>query len=217
MSCPGCDNSSTTYTRCNPPVSTNCVFYQGEKLTCPSDSTFTVCKGDNMNDVQKALFDKICQLSGKIDVTSIEFPCSLQTAWLNQDKTILNLLKYMVSIQCSQQTSIDTINSQLPTLNPIVSVCFSPCCDESSCGTTELLLSEALTKIITCLCKATTDAANAVAQADLALSKATNAINLYDDLNSKYCVLNAQVTQIASYLNSQGLGTGIALITTCPS
>ena len=152
MSCPGCDNSSTTYTRCNPPVSTNCVFYQGDTKTCQSDTTFTVCKGENMSDLQEKIFDKICQLSGKIDVTSIVFPCSLKDAWLTEEKTILNLLEYMVTIQCNQQTSINTINSQLPTLNPIVSVCFSPCCDNSTCGTTELHLNQALEKIIECIC-----------------------------------------------------------------
>lgn len=218
MSCPGCDTSSTTYTRCNPPISTNCVFYQGQTLNCPSDSTFTVCKGENMSDVQKIIFDKICALSGKIDVTSIQFPCSLQTAWASQDKTILNLLEYMIDIQCQQNTAISTINSQLPTLDPIVSVCLK-CCDDSACGTTQLLLSEALNKIVECLCKTITKAEDALKMADTALSQSTNAINLYSQLEEKVCVLNAQMIQIVGFLNMPppGINAGISLTPNCPS
>lgn len=177
MSCPGCDTSSTTYTRCNPPISTNCVFYQGQTLNCPNDSTFTVCKGENMSDVQKTIFDKICALSGKIDVTSIQFPCSLQTAWTSQDKTILDLLQYMVDIQCSQNQLLTTLDEHvnarvevngIKTIDPYVEVCLA-CCGDSSCsGTTTVLLSQALESIITCLCNARTEAANALAQATIA-------------------------------------------------
>lgn len=177
MSCPGCDTSSTTYTRCNPPVSTNCVFYQGQTLNCPSDSTFTVCKGENMSDVQKTIFDKICALSGKIDVTSIQFPCSLQTAWTSQDKTILDLLQYMINVQCSQNELLTTLDQHvntrvevngIKTIDPYVEVCLA-CCGDSSCsGTTTVLLSQALESIITCLCNARTEAANALAQATIA-------------------------------------------------
>jgi hypothetical protein len=216
MSCPGCDNSSTTYTRCNPPVSTNCVFYQGDTKTCQSDTTFTICKGENMSDLQEKIFTKICALNASIDVTSIEFPCSLQDAWNNEDPTLLNLLQYIVDRQCEQNQAIQELGIDISKIDPLVTVCLE-CCSDKKCGTTQMLLSQALKDIIECLCKAKTDAANAVAQADLAVSTATNAINLYSELNSKYCVLNAQVTKIASYLNDNNIGPGIALPSTCPS
>lgn len=219
MSCPGCDTSSTTYTRCNPPVSTNCVFYQGQTLNCPSDSTFTVCKGENMSDVQKIIFDKICALSGKIDVTKIDLPLCVEQGWKTNDPTILGLLSYMLDVQCNQQSAIANINASLPTLDPIVSVCFSPCCDNSSCGTTQLLLSEALAKILTCLCQAKTKAEDAFEMADTALSRSTNAIDLYSQLEDKVCVLNAQMIQIVGFLNMPppGINAGISLTPNCPS
>ena len=57
--CPGCDSSSTTYSRCNPPVSTNCVFYQGKSEVCKNDETFTICKGENLSDQQLRIFEKL--------------------------------------------------------------------------------------------------------------------------------------------------------------
>ena len=151
MSCPGCDNSSTTYTRCNPPVSTNCVFYQGEKLTCPSDSTFTVCKGDNMNDVQKALFEKICSLNASIDVQSIEIPVCFETAWKNGNDDLLTLLEYIVKTQCEQNEAIKKLGVDISEINPVVTVCLK-CCGDSKCETTQLRLNQALQKIIDCIC-----------------------------------------------------------------
>lgn len=177
MSCPGCDTSSTTYTRCNPPISTNCVFYQGQTLNCPNDSTFTVCKGENMSDVQKTIFDKICTLSGDIDVTQINLPLCVQEGWRTNDPTILGLLTYMLNVQCEQSQLLTTLDQHvnarvevngIKTIDPYVEVCLA-CCGDSSCsGTTTVLLSQALESIITCLCNARTEAANALAQATIA-------------------------------------------------
>lgn len=175
MSCTNCsDNSSLTYSRCNPPVSTNCVFYQGESKVCASDNTFTVCKGDNLSDVQSAIFDKICAIAGEVNITSIEFPCSLQDAWEDEDPTILNLLQYMVTIQCEQKSSIDDIKTDLGTLDPIVSVCLE-CC-EPGCGTASIQLSQALNKIIECICNVKTTAEQALENSNAALYAANETL-----------------------------------------
>lgn len=165
--CPGCNNSSTTYSRCNPPQSSNCTFYQGDSLTCAADETFKVCKGDNLTDIQQVIFNKICELAGNINIQSVEFPCSLQDAWEDQDPTILNLLQYMVEIQCEQKSLIETLQENQSTLDPQVEICLE-CCGES-CGSGKLLLSEALNKIVSCLC-----ATKAIANE--ALQKATDAL-----------------------------------------
>jgi len=215
--CPGCDNSSTTYTRCNPPQSSNCTFYQGESLTCSSDATFKVCKGDNLTEIQKVIFDKICSLSGSLNIESIEFPCSLQDAWEKQDPTILNLLQYVVNIQCEQNSLIANLQGQLSTLNPEVEICLSCCGD--NCGSTKLLLSEALTKIVDCLCVTKAEAANALAIANNAFSQSTTALNNYSDLVNQNCILRNQINYIFSTivpaLTPSGSGFVFQLPTTC--
>ena len=191
--CPGCNNSSTTYTRCNPPVSTNCVFYQGESIVCENDNTFTICKGDSMSAIQADIFNKICTLTGDINVTSIKFPCSLQDAWESKNKTVLDLLQYMVNIQCAQQTSITDLTIALPLVDPIVSVCLQ-CCG-IPCGSPTVHLSEALTNIISCICtlKGQVDQANLTAAS--ALDRANTAYNrIYDPING----LNKQITNLSA-------------------
>lgn len=197
--CPGCDNSSTTYSRCNPPVSSNCTFYQGESLTCNNDATFKVCKGDSLTAVQKTIFEKVCELAGNVNIESIEFPCSLQDAWEDQDPTILNLLKYMVDIQCQQKTLLETLEGSLTTLNPEVEVCLT-CCGED-CGPVKLLLSEALTKIVECLCTVKAEAKAAADAADAAMTKANL---VYNTIFNPTTGLNALFTDYTKFkLNQQ--------------
>lgn len=207
--CPGCDNSSTTYSRCNPPVSSNCTFYQGESLTCDSDATFKVCKGDSLTDVQRTIFEKVCELAGNLNIESIEFPCSLQDAWEDQDPTILNLLQYVVNIQCEQKSLIESIQTQLPEINPQVEVCLSCCGD--NCGSTKLLLSEALAKIIECLCDTKTKAENALAQAEQAISTANAVLDKYNNIVKQNCILINQMVQLQLYLNDNEIGPGLTL------
>lgn len=152
MSCPGCDNSSTTYTRCNPPVSTNCVFYQGETLTCKYDTSFQICKGDNLNNVQETIFGKICDITNEINVSSldIKFPCDS-----NKNPTKINLLlKDVANATCVNTTAISDLKSGLLTVNPLVTKPCLPCCPSSACPTTPsgVLLSDALEILAECIC-----------------------------------------------------------------
>ena len=172
INCPGCNNSSTTYTRCNPPISTNCVFYQGESKVCPSDSTFTICKGDNLSNVQLDIFDKVCKLSGAIDVTKIQLPLCAKEGWETNDPTILNLLKYILDLQCQQKTLLEEVDSYVnnktivgsqKTIDPFVKVCLACCAPGCTTDTpVVLLLSEALAAIVSCVCTAKTTAENAL-------------------------------------------------------
>ena len=170
--CPGCDNSSTTYSRCNPPVSTNCVFYQGESKVCSNDTTFTICKGDNLSNVQLDIFDKVCKLSGAIDVTKIQLPLCAKEGWETNDPTILNLLKYILDLQCQQKTLLEEVDSYVnnktivgsqKTIDPFVKVCLACCTPGCTTDTpVVLLLSKALAAIVSCVCTAKTTAENAL-------------------------------------------------------
>lgn len=188
MSCKNCnETSSTTFSRCNPPISSNCTFYQGASLTCSTDSTFNVCKGESLTEVQKIFFDKICELKGEIDVTEIRFPCSFQEAWDRSDKTILELLAYLAQIDCTQQSEIDELSTKIDNINPTVSVCLQ-CCGEE-CGTVDLLLSDALNKIVDCLCAAKTQ-----------ITALQNEVAL---ISAGYNTLQSQIDSLKTFQTSQ--------------
>jgi hypothetical protein len=231
--CPGCDNSSTTYSRCNPPISTNCVFYQGDSKVCENDDTFTICKGDNLSSVQMDIFNKICTLIGDIDITTIQIPTCFYDSWNAQnpkesDKTLLNLLSYMLDVECQQKQLLDQVNSQLPTLDPQVQICLSCCTPEGACSTTAtLLLSQALQKIVDCICNVKAIAENALAQANNAYSKATEYEKKIVDLEYSVCrltrsniALTKTVTDIVNALVAPPLSLNVGLTapnyTGCP-
>ena len=214
--CPGCDNSSTTYSRCNPPVSTNCVFYQGESKVCANDSTFTICKGENLSDQQLSIFNKICTLIGNIDITTIEIPTCFYESWNAQnpkesDKTILNLLEYMLDVQCQQKILIENISVQLPTLNPEVEVCLT-CCGEE-CGTAKLLLSQALTKIVECLCKVKKTAEDALKIAQDAFYQSDTVLKtqveqqqlIIASLVNQNIIIQTKLCKIEKYFQNEGI------------
>jgi hypothetical protein len=186
-SCPSCENSSTTYTRCNPPVSTNCVFYQGDTKTCPHDDSFTICKGSNINDVQYAFFEKICEISGKIDVTDINFPC--YEPWLiktDAQKTLNALLVDTTTKLCQNDTAITVIQTSLPTLDPLVAAPCLPCCASQTCSNSSgtVLLSEALKQLEECICSAKTQASASAIAANNATETANQAKSQLDNPNT---------------------------------
>lgn len=151
MPCKNCsENSSLTYSRCNPPLSSNCTFYQGDSLECVNDTTFSICKGDSMTSVQIEMFNRICQLIGDTDASKVLIPICLQTAWNNSDLTVLNLFNLVLTNACDLQTQITNLGNNLTTINPTVTVRnITNCCN--GC-TVELSLSDALNNIITEIC-----------------------------------------------------------------
>ena len=157
MSCPSCsENSSTTYSRCNPPVSTNCVFYQGKDLTCPHDESFAICKRQNMSAVQEEIFNRICQLIGDTDVTEVNIPDCLKDAWDNDDLTILNLFNFILDQQCVLKNSIDAVGTEGLTVDSLITI-YNPCPTNCQCEdipTVTIKLKDALNDMITCLCNA---------------------------------------------------------------
>jgi len=215
--CPGCDNSSTTYTRCNPPVSTNCVFYQGESKVCPHDETFTICKGDNLSNVQLDIFNKVCELAGDIDVTKIDLPLCAKEGWESNDDSILSLLKYMLDLQCQQKALLEEVDSYvnnkttvggIKTIDPFVEVCLTCCAPEGTCGTTTMLLSQALEDMIKCICAAKDQAKEALEKAEDALSKTTCYEKNIEELNYKYC--SVQNANLANYNTISAIITELA-------
>lgn len=157
MSCKNCsENSSTTYSRCPQVTSTNCVFYQGENLTCPHDESFAICKGQNMSAVQEEIFNRICQLIGDTDVTEVKIPDCLKDAWDNDDLTILNLFNFILDQQCVLKNSINAVGTEWLTVDSLITI-YNPCPTNCQCEdipTVTIKLKDALNDMITCLCNA---------------------------------------------------------------
>ena len=229
--CPGCDNSSTTYTRCNPPISTNCVFYQGPTKICENDTSFSICKGDVLSNVQEILFEGICDLKGDIIVSDIQFTCS--DSWktkTSDQKTLHKLLEDITQLDCEYNTIVDGLNllvqgqtstvyNNIPVIDPFVEVCLGCCVTPSvACNTPSVLhLSDALNKIASCICNLRARVEAAETKANTAFSNAEQALDLYENLDSKYCILNSQINQVVNYINQNITGTQLVLTvpTTC--
>jgi hypothetical protein len=223
--CPGCDNSSTTYSRCNPPVSTNCVFYQGPTKICENDTSFSICKGDVLSNVQEILFEGICDLKELINVSDIQFVCS--GSWKNKtsdQKTLHKLLEDITQLDCEYNTIVDDLNllvqgqtstvyNNIPVIDPFVEVCLGCCVTPSvACNTPSVLhLSDALNKIASCICNLKARVEAAETKANTAFTNAEQALDLYENLDSKYCILNSQINQVVSYINQNITGTQLVL------
>jgi len=193
MSCKNCESSSTSYTRCNPPISTNCTFYQGDSKVCNNDSTFTICKGDSLTSIQQTFFEKICKLIGDVDLSKINVPACLKEAWDNSDPSILNYISFLLEQHCLLKESISNIVESQETLDPLVTICLA-CCSESNCtGTTTIKLSQALTEIVQCLCNA---------KAEIETLK-TNLITLTESFNTYKSIVDPKLILIDSIILNQ--------------
>jgi len=197
--CKDCaENSSYTYSRCNPLVSSQCVSYQGDTKECISDTNFKICKGEIMSNVQEAIFDKICSLSGQVDVSQVVIPACLIEAWDKQDLTILNLFNLALEQECLLKAQIDTLTAELDYNNPIIKGLNFCCCSvDCNTSTAEIRLSDALTQIIECVC-------NAKAQAEQALSLANSAQDSVNALQTQIDALEAfKTTQTSLNIDLQ--------------
>lgn len=210
--CKNC-NSNSTYTRCNPQVSSDCVTYQGEAKTCPSDDNFSICKGENMSQVQSDIFNKICELSGTTDISSITIPSCLIDAWNNQDLTILNLFSLTLNNACELQTQITNNLEAQNNLDPLVSICLSCCSPDGDCNSTaKVQLSIALEKIIQCICDAKAQINTLINQVNI-LESSYNGLQeqltVLTTFNTQQVILNLQLQQaiagIKCGLDSEGI------------
>ena len=226
INCPGCDNSSTTYTRCNPPISTNCVFYQGPTKICENDTSFSICKGDNLNKVQESLFKAICDLKGDIIVSDIQFTCS--DSWktkTSDQKTLHKLLEDITQLDCEYNTIVDGLNllvqgqtstvyNNIPVIDPFVEVCLGCCVTPSvACNTPSVLhLSDALNKIASCICNLKARVEAAETKANTAFTNAEQALDLYNCIEQKNSALITNLAVIYSALTKPTAQGGAGLL-----
>lgn len=133
--------------RCPTTVTTDCVEYVGESIPC-----LDICKGDFLTDVEFNIATKVCELASLTDTSNIQLPDCFVAAWGTKDKTILEFLSFLLDQACLQKDSIESIETQLVKLDPLVTVDYK-CCSDNPCVTIgEVKLSVALQNIISCIC-----------------------------------------------------------------
>ena len=144
MSCKSCQDS---FYNCPDVITSDCVSYQGPEIPC-----LDICPGMKLTTVQVSIAEKLCELVGETNVSSIVLPSCLVTAWATKDKTILEFIQFLLEESCNLQSQIDTLNTELTTFEPMVTVDYK-CCADSPCVTvgTETV-TEAIQNVLNCLC-----------------------------------------------------------------
>jgi hypothetical protein len=144
MSCKSCQDS---FYNCPDVLTSDCVSYQGPEIPC-----LEICPGMKLTTVQVSIAEKLCELVGETNVSTIVLPTCLVTAFGTRDKTILEFILFLLEESCNLQSQIDTLETDLSTFEPMVTVDYK-CCADSPCVTVgTVTVTEAIQNVLNCLC-----------------------------------------------------------------
>lgn len=142
-----CNSSPSTFNRCSETISSSCVIYQGESIDC-----LDICRGQTITEVENAILEQLCILTGLTDLSTLTIPQCLISAFSTKDKNILNSIQILLDQVCTNTGDIISLQTGLDNLNPLVSVDFK-CCSTNPCVTNGTIrLNVALENLISCLC-----------------------------------------------------------------
>lgn len=133
--------------KCPDNTTTDCVKWVGKDIPC-----LDICYGDSLTELQNEVAEKLCELVGDVDMSTVVIPACLLSAWngLEQDKTILNLFNFAFQTACQQQV---TINNLPTTNNPIITLDYKCCADSPCFESVTVTISTHLQQIINCICE----------------------------------------------------------------
>lgn len=173
---------------CPDATTTDCVKYVGQDIEC-----LDVCYGDSLTSVQVAILDKLCELVGETNVSSIILPDCLKEAWTTNDPTILNFIQFLLDQHCVLQEQVDA----LPTTNdPIITLKYR-CCEDGCVTDFNLKVSEHLQNIINCICRLN-DRVQILENSDFATKNDVN-----DVMTAVDCLKGALITWNISHPTDQ--------------
>jgi hypothetical protein len=188
-----CVTTPTTFNRCDPKISSDCVIWGYPPIPC-----LGICTNDSLTEMQYKFAENLCKVIGLTDLSSVTIPDCLVQAWGTQDKTILNLINILLENTCDNTNSINTINSTIQNLDPLVTVDYK-CCSTNPCVTTGTVrLSVALENIISCIC--TQNSVIQQLQSDIASYQTQ-----INSLNSLYTNLQSSLVSLTNSFNSFAL------------
>lgn len=132
--------------KCPDNTTTDCIRWVGKDIPC-----LDICYGDSLTELQNEVAEKLCELVGDVDMSTVVIPACLLSAWdgLEQDKTILNLFNFAFQIACQQQATINTLPT---TNNPIITLDYKCCADSPCFESVTVTISTHLQQIINCIC-----------------------------------------------------------------
>ena len=142
-----CSKYSDATNRCPDVIGSGCVRYTGPDIPC-----LDICSGASLSVLEKAIADKLCEIAGDVDMSTIVIPACLVTAWGIKDKDILTLIQFILDQYCVMQGEIDSLETQLSNFNPVVTLEWSCCADDPCVKVGTITIQEAFTNIISCLC-----------------------------------------------------------------
>ena len=165
-------NSRSSYTYSNNPlISSDTVSYQGLPIPC-----LNICTGDSLTGVEATLANTICQLLEEVDMTEIVIPDCLVQLWQSRNPTILTLLQFVLNNACKQQAEIDSLQTDITTIDPLITVDYK-CSGSNPCVTVgEVKLSIVLQNIVNCICDINSQLADFTDQITV-LTEGLNSVN----------------------------------------
>lgn len=185
------DRCGNSYDRCAEVLSSKCVSYQGDEIPC-----LDICANDSVSVVIETIGLAVCDLITATDVSAITIPTCLTAIWGTTTSTIPNYIQVLLNYACTLKGEINTINTNLQTFDPFVTIDFK-CCESSPCvssGTQKV--SEAIQSTVNCLCDVKSDVTNlselAHAQADVI----TTLQGQIDSLNASIAAMLLSISEI---------------------
>lgn len=102
-------NSSSNKENC-PPISSNCVIWQGPDLTC-----INLCKGDKVSDVVYKLATELCKIKDSTDMSIVDFDCLLNTcaSTQNPELTVAGIIQLIIDNVCCSVSTLTTTTGTL--------------------------------------------------------------------------------------------------------
>lgn len=131
------------------PISSNCVIWEGENIECIS-----LCHGDTVSEVVKALADQICDLKGITGLSDLDLKCLVEVCeeCPEPDKTLINVLTLLINKVCAIEDLLPDGDSTSPeVITTTIASCFVEN-DSNGDPVTTLELSEYVRRIGIKLC-----------------------------------------------------------------
>lgn len=184
---------NSKYNRCGELLNSDCIIYQGCDIPC-----LGVLQGDCLTSVQVKIIEQLCVVTGLTDLSTLIIPDCLKMAFGTKDVNILNSIQILLNQVCDNTTNISTINGQLDSLNPLVTVDFA-CCSTNPCVTNGTVrLSVALENLISCLCIQNSKITDLENQLLGYQTQINSLISQYNNLNSSVTSLATQFNTLAT-------------------
>lgn len=188
-----CETSSYKYDSSPVKASTDTVLWTAGDIEC-----LGICNNIRLSEAQVKIVNKICELVGIVDMSTINVPECLRVAFLSNDYTILSFIQFLLDQHCSLKSQVNGIQDgsiQIQNFDPIFTIEYT-CCDDSCIAGTTLKLSEHIQKILLCLCQTKSDLATLTNTVDLLSARVTSLETFQSTTNTTLATINTSIASL---------------------